>query len=550
MCNLKFKSFRTRGVFVLMIVLAFLVGFLCVAFKIQMVEGLVDICIKAGGSVVPSHAPISSVDNVTYVLNASIGSLVVERDNIIVDGAGYTIQGPGYDPCTWWDGTGVNLVGRENVTVKNLEIWGFLYGMYVRNGSNCALYCSRVISNFWGIGVVESSNTTICGSNVTANDWGIILFNCSKSNMVFSNYLAENWENIYFHKSSDQILSGNVINTSDNSFCFDIVGSEPRHFVHSIYASNLVNGKPVYYLVNQTDLVLTSVTHPQVGYLVLANCTNITVDGLSLADTGPLLMLAYTTNSTIANTIITNSTNQGYYSVLLESSYNNTFTVNNITENDEGIYIRNSSFNTFSANNFMNNGAGIVFHSFSANNTLIGNNIANNGAGIGFERSCNNTLAGNTIIGNECGIFLTCSSSNSIYENNITGSSGCGIYIAQSSDNSFYHNNFLDNPNPVELLMGSEHNFWDDGYPSGGNYWSGYSDTDMYSGPYQNETGSDGIWDHPYVLNAENQDNYPTVPECSASIIFLVTMISALITIVIRRKMKDKQYNTGISHNM
>jgi len=54
-------------------------------------------------------------------------------------------------------------------------------------------------------------------------------------------------------------------------------------------------------------------------------------------------------------------------------------------------------------------------------------------------------------------------------------------------------------------------NTWDNGYPSGGNYWSDYTDVDNYSGSYQNETGSDGIWDHPHTIDANNQDRYPLV---------------------------------------
>jgi len=50
---------------------------------------------------------------------------------------------------------------------------------------------------------------------------------------------------------------------------------------------------------------------------------------------------------------------------------------------------------------------------------------------------------------------------------------------------------------------------WDNGYPSGGNYWSDYKDADLYSGPYQNETGSDGIGDTPYTIDANNVDRYP-----------------------------------------
>jgi hypothetical protein len=52
-------------------------------------------------------------------------------------------------------------------------------------------------------------------------------------------------------------------------------------------------------------------------------------------------------------------------------------------------------------------------------------------------------------------------------------------------------------------------NVWDNGYPSGGNYWSDYNGTDLYSGPYQNVTGSDGIGDKPYVIYANNTDDYP-----------------------------------------
>jgi len=51
-------------------------------------------------------------------------------------------------------------------------------------------------------------------------------------------------------------------------------------------------------------------------------------------------------------------------------------------------------------------------------------------------------------------------------------------------------------------------NVWDDGYPSGGNYWSDYDGLDLYSGLYQNETGSDGIGDNPYIIAENNQDRY------------------------------------------
>ena len=52
-------------------------------------------------------------------------------------------------------------------------------------------------------------------------------------------------------------------------------------------------------------------------------------------------------------------------------------------------------------------------------------------------------------------------------------------------------------------------NVWDNDYPSGGNCWSDYAGTDSYTGPFQNETGSDGIGDTPFTFDSNNTDRYP-----------------------------------------
>jgi hypothetical protein len=90
-------------------------------------------------------------------------------------------------------------------------------------------------------------------------------------------------------------------------------------------------------------------------------------------------------------------------------------------------------------------------------------------------------------------------------ENTISGND-LGFQI--SIDNSkFFHNNIINNN--VQAACSGLDNIWDNGYPSGGNYWSDYNETDSYSGPYQNETTSDGIGDAPYIIDAGNRDNYP-----------------------------------------
>jgi hypothetical protein len=51
--------------------------------------------------------------------------------------------------------------------------------------------------------------------------------------------------------------------------------------------------------------------------------------------------------------------------------------------------------------------------------------------------------------------------------------------------------------------------YWDDGYPSGGNYWSDCGWLDIKNGPYQNQTGSDGLGDNNYTIDGSNRDFYP-----------------------------------------
>ena len=153
---------------------------------------------------------------------------------------------------------------------------------------------------------------------------------------------------------------------------------------------------------------------------------------------------------------------------------------------------------------------GISSSFFSNCNSISGNNITSSGYGIYLDSSSNyNSISGNNITANSgSGIYLYYSSNyNSISGNNITANSGSGIYLYSSSNNKFFHNNFINNG--VQVYSQNSANVWDDGYPSGGNYWSDYTGIDVKKGPTQDEPGSDGIGDTPYVIDEDNQDNYP-----------------------------------------
>jgi len=160
------------------------------------------------------------------------------------------------------------------------------------------------------------------------------------------------------------------------------------------------------------------------------------------------------------------------------------------------------------------NGTGSVIDITSHHVYVTGFTLRNGTHGFFIETSSYNIISGNIVMSNQHGIdlFSTCPCApalrNTIRNNFITNNT-IGIHLEISADNAIFHNNFINNTQQVYIQTSGYSNVWDDDYPSGGNHWSEYSDLDLYSDPYQNETGNDGIGDTPYDIDVNNHDNYP-----------------------------------------
>jgi parallel beta-helix repeat protein len=218
---------------------------------------------------------------------------------------------------------------------------------------------------------------------------------------------------------------------------------------------------------------------------------NIVVDGIGYTlqgtGSGDGISVLYRSNITIKNIEI-KAFNHGIY---LEGGSNARHTIfgNILTaNNDAGIDVFGSSRNSISGNNITNNGQGVYLR-LTGNNIVSENNIANNERDgiILVQKAHDNTFFGNSIINNNIGVSQ----------------------VEAWDNNRFYHNNFINNTQQAGFFRYL--NYWNISYPSGGNYWSDYTGEDLYSGPYQNETGNDGIGDTPYVISQYNQDNYPFI---------------------------------------
>jgi parallel beta-helix repeat protein len=277
------------------------------------------------------------------------------------------------------------------------------------------------------------------------------------------------------------------------------------------------SGAPIY----QTgDLYTLTDNITSVSNGVVIERDNMTLDGADYTIQGTQFVvtkgidLIGRSNVTVENTDITVFA----YGIYLSSSSNNSISRNSITNCNSGIWFQESQDNSITRNEITNCllTSGITF-SGSSNNSVFENKITSNIVGIRIYASSNNTISMNTITNNlDLGIGLySTSNGNTISENNVTANNA-GIVVFWSSDNYVFHNNFIDNRQQL-WVGGLSKNSLDDGYPSGGNYWSDYTGVDVKSGLNQNLSGSDGIGDTPYVIDTDNIDHYPLIIPFGAS---------------------------------
>jgi len=144
--------------------------------------------------------------------------------------------------------------------------------------------------------------------------------------------------------------------------------------------------------------------------------------------------------------------------------------------------------------------------------------LAGAGSGVGLYRKkglvvlSQSFYSGNTIANFTYGIYFEEVNNAAIITRNTLANNTVGLLLDNSSGNSIYHNNFKSNSQHV-MIVGASKNIWDKN--GEGNYWSDHSSIDLCSGPYQNMTGSDGIGDAPYTIDADNIDKYPLMAPLS-----------------------------------
>ncbi|MDH7564422.1 MAG: NosD domain-containing protein [Candidatus Bathyarchaeota archaeon] len=413
------------------------------------------------------------------------------------------------------DGSGVGDVIK--VTANNTIVSGFTIqnagysGIRVYNCSYGNFTLNSIRESNYGIKIDDSYFNIIAQNNLTQNNVPIALRQ-SDSNLIKGNLLYHNFgQAVSTYNSRDNIIENNDI------------GDNPAH---GVYLENCKN----------STVASNKVTYVCFGIWIHLS-QNCTVKANKVASTGPWGIITTQSNSTLvrSNILFDNE-----IAMQISLGNDNTIIENNITGNKLGIYIDHSPSNILKDNviaeswphgsfgvagsalrDFMNNvdtsntvdgkpiyywvnrhdcevpaDAGYLALVNCSNIIASDLNMSDNYQGVMLAFSNHVLLKNLNLSTNFTGLWIVNSNNNTVHactlKNNVNG-----IYMKNSSYNTFIHNNFIGE----WLLDISENvNFWDNGYPSGGNYWSDYSGSD---------NNSDGIGDIPKTINTLNRDNYP-----------------------------------------
>ena len=267
----------------------------------------VKVYIMADGTVDPATTPITRFGDVyVFADNLLNHTLEVQRDNIVGDGAGFTLKGVGVN-------AGITLSDRKNVAIKNVDIRNYVMSVWLQQSSNNTILDNRMLT-FFNVILDSSSNNQIIGNNITGQDTGYgygVQVNSGSSNItIVGNSFADTGIGVRIEGGDYNLVSGNC-------FIRGGAGALVRGFYNIISKNSMVDGR----------------------------------DGISVTGSGS------------HNTIFGNNiTGESDFGITIHHGSNNTVYENHITNSVVGVYLgfsfefpdRKVENNVFYRNNFVN----------------------------------------------------------------------------------------------------------------------------------------------------------------------------------------------------
>jgi len=360
----------------------------------------------------------------------------------------------------------------------------------------------------WGDAGIELYITQDCHitNNIISNNYfGIFFHYSSESNDVSNNEISSNYaDGVYLTHSDGNIIGNN--NIFENDHGVRISNSSTNVIAYNIISNNEGDGINLKSSINNR-IENNTVLYDDDGIYLNSSSDNI-IEKNTLLNNEEGIQISYSVN----NVINSNSVLDNDYGIHLESSDDNEIIYNEAIYNKDGINIEYSDDIIITNNYALDNAECGIKITHSDGNMVTYNIISSNSDdGIIIESSDEIIIDNNNILENgDDGIELFSSAYSIITNNTVSANSEYGIYLWEfSNNNRIYHNNIISNKyQAFDNTIDS--NQWDNGYLSGGNYWSNYIGGDKKSGSNQDRYGGDGIGDVPFdILAGTGEDRYP-----------------------------------------
>ena len=363
-------------------------------------------------------------------------------------------------------GCGIVIMSLPTVTYSNTIQDNTVNGkplIYLEDASNL-----NVSGTAGQVVLVKCSEITIANMTISNTTIGIELY-MSHNIEVVNNTLINNFHGLYLLYSSDNHIHNNTFINN---------GVRVYESYNNNFENNTVNGKPLIYLENESDLAVNNA-----GQVILIQCQNITVNGVELLNATIAIEIFKSDTIRVVNNTIKNNLHglYIYYSENIEI-------INNTIKNKvwDAIFLYSTSYINISYNYLANCGFDGIYLKYSARSNIYNNTITNCSYGISLSKSTNNMIYENLITNNSIGIILNTANYNNVYLNN---------FIQNSEQYSiFSSSSWLYSPEPlIYRYKGKIYKKYL------GNYWDDYLGVD---------NNDDGIGDTPY-----GDDDYPLVEE-------------------------------------
>jgi len=408
-----------------------------IKFRKGFVLGIIFLFVGAG--VIPSTG--TTVENTTFTAIKSSSYIQNLIDNASDGDTIYIPSGIYYENIEI--DKSIDLIGEDKNTtiidgsriyntVSISDDWVNISNFTIQNGSG------STASRHAGI-LIYSSHCTITNNIITDNKHGLILSNYDY-NTVAHNIISNN-------DLHGLLLLNSIGNTIIDNLFFNrgiYIYDSPYHAsCHNIIKCNMINSKPLVYLENESDLIISDA-----GQVLLVECNNIKVENSNLSNIFVGIGLWDSKNCQISN----NNFSNNILGIEITESNRTNITDNYISYNNYGIHLRYSNFNSIKNNDIISNSDDGIYFYKSKFNTIFDNFINNNDIGIEFSyKSRFNTIKNNNILNNDEGILLI--------------DTFLGSFLEGSTFNLIIKNNFIDNDRDA-FFRNSRINRWSQ------NYWN------------------------------------------------------------------------------